>query len=157
MSRTAFSTRIPYRAGLAGAAVVVLLTACGGDDGGSGGGSSETARAAAESGSGAVGFCSQAEGLDQRVDAALDDLDGGDPSIVDAFRQIATELRDIPAPAAIRSDWTAMAAGLDRMADAFDDLDITDLDSLESLDQAEGNLNEASASVEDYLSAECGN
>ena len=155
MSRTVFPTRIPYRAALAGAAVAVLLAACGGDDGGSATRAQETP-AAAEGGSEGIEFCSQAEGLDQRVDAALDDLDGGDPSIVDAFRQIATELRGIPAPAEISSDWTAMAAGLDRMADAFDDLDITDLDSLESLDQAEGNLTEASTNVEDYLSAECG-
>jgi hypothetical protein len=157
MSRTVFPTRTSFRAALAGAAVAVLLTACGGDDGD--GGLPDTAPAAGgdTSADPAVdAFCGEAEGLDQRVDAALSDLDGGDPSVVDAFRQIAIELRGISAPAEISSDWSAMAAGLDRMADAFDDLDITDLDSLDSLDAAEGDLDEASTSVEDYLSTECG-
>jgi hypothetical protein len=49
-----------------------------------------------------------------------------------------------------------MSAGLDRMADAFADLDITDLDSLDALDQAEGNLTEAGDNVDQYLSDECG-
>jgi hypothetical protein len=66
-------------------------------------------------------------------------------------------LRGIDAPDAIRSDWEAMAAGLDRMADAFADIDdITDLDSIESLDRAEGDLSTASTNVDTYLSDECG-
>jgi hypothetical protein len=154
MSPTVFPTRTPFRAAVAGAAVAVLLTACGGDDGGTGSGSPGTARAAGDST--ADGFCSEAADLDERVDAALSDLDGGDASVVDAFRQIAIELRGISAPAEIRADWTAMAAGLDRMADAFADVDITDLDSLDSLDDAEGDLTEASTRVEDYLDSECG-
>jgi hypothetical protein len=158
MFRTVSSTRIPYRAAVAGAAVAVLLTACGGDDSPTTAGAPETARAAGGSTDAAAvdAFCGEAEDLDQRVDSALSDLDGGDPSVVDAFRQIATELRGITAPAQISADWTAMAAGLDRMADAFADLDITDLDSLDSLDDAEGDLTEASTRVEDYLSDECG-
>ncbi len=159
MFRTVSSTRIPYRAAVAGAAVAVLLTACGGDDSPTTGGAPETARAAGGNttdASAVDAFCAEAEDLDQRVDSALSDLDGGDPSVVDAFRQIATELRGITAPAQISADWTAMAAGLDRMADAFADLDITDLDSLDSLDDAEGDLTEASTRVEDYLSDECG-
>ena len=54
-------------------------------------------------------------------------------------------MRGIEAPDAISSDWGAMAAGLDRMADAFAGIDdITDLDSLEALDRAEGDLTSAS-------------
>ena len=106
---------------------------------------------------GAADFCTQAAGMDERVDSALSDLEGNDPSVTDAFRQIATELRGIDAPDAIRSDWEAMAAGLDRMADAFADIDdITDMDALESLDRAEGDLTTASTNVETYLSDECG-
>ncbi|SDZ12605.1 hypothetical protein SAMN05660209_04761, partial [Geodermatophilus africanus] len=61
------------------------------------------------------------------------------------------------APDAIRSDWEAMAAGLDRMADAFAGVDsLTDLDSLEALDQAEGDLTTAGRNVDDYLADECG-
>jgi hypothetical protein len=83
-------------------------------------------------------------------------MEDDDPSVSEAFHQIATELRGITAPEAITADWESMAAGLDRMADAFADLDITDLDSLDSLDQAEGDLTEASTNVDDYLSEECG-
>jgi hypothetical protein len=152
MSRTARPTVMPCRAGLAGAAAVVLLTACGGDGGGSASGSPEAGAAPA-----ATDFCSQAAGMDERVDSALSDLEGNDPSVTDAFRQIATELRGIDAPEAITADWEAMAAGLDRMADAFADIDsITDMDAIESLDRAEGDLTEASTNVDAYLSDECG-
>jgi hypothetical protein len=159
MSRTARPTVSLCRAGVAGAAAVVLLTACGGDGGGSASDSPEAISTVAErtAAPGAADFCTQAAGIDQRVDSALSDLEGNDPSVTDAFRQIATELRGIDAPAAITSDWEAMAAGLDRMADAFAGIDsITDLDALESLDRAEGDLTTASTNVETYLSDECG-
>jgi hypothetical protein len=154
MSRTARPIPILVRAGVAAAAAAVLLTACGGDDGGTATGPAESTGAAA--GDADSGFCSQAAGIDQRVDAALSDREGDDSSLPDAFRQIAVELRDIDAPAAIASDWAAMAAGLDRMADAFSDVDITDLDSLESLEAAEGGLTAASENVDAYLGDECG-
>jgi hypothetical protein len=162
MTRTVRSTLSPCAAGLAGVAAVLLLTGCGGGGGDTATGSSESSRAAAgdaqdaTEASGSDEFCTQAAGIDQRVDSAMSDLDGNDPSVAEIFRQIATELRGITAPRAISADWTAMATGLDRMADAFADLDITDLDSLESLDEAEGNLTDASTHVEDYLSDECG-
>jgi hypothetical protein len=151
----------PIRVGVAGAAAAVLLAACGGGSSEAGSatptpaaGPSEEGTAAAEGGD---DFCTQAAGIDQRVDAALSDLEGDDPSVPGAFRQIATELRGIDAPHAIRSDWEAMAAGLDRMAGAFADIDsITDLDSLEALEQAEGDLTTASRNVDDYLADECG-
>jgi hypothetical protein len=151
----------PYRAAVAGAAAVLLLTACGGGSGdtaavspdptGAGTGGSGTTAAAGRS-----GFCSHAAGIDQRVDAALSDMDDGVASLPEVLRQIGDELRDIAAPAEITADWKAMATGLDGMADAFADFDITDLDSLDALDQAEGNLTEASTDVERYLSDECG-
>jgi hypothetical protein len=143
--------------GVAGAAAVIVLAACGGSatpaakttdvEG------TDAATSAAPS---AADFCTQAAGIDHRVDAALSDLEAGDPSLADAFRQVAVELRQIDAPEPITAEWAAMAAGLDRMAEAVADLDITDLDSLESLDRAEVGLNAASAEVESYLSDECG-
>jgi hypothetical protein len=158
MSRS--RTPIPYRAALAGAAAVLLLAAC------DGGGRSTAADSPAPSGAGdssgttaaagASEFCSRAAGIDQRVDAALSDLDDDIPSLPEVFRQIADELRGISAPAEITADWEGMATGLDGMADAFADFDITDLDSLDALDQAEGNLDAASTNVEEYLSDECG-
>ncbi len=156
MTRTLRPAATLFRAGVAGAAAVVLLTACGGSGGG-GGGERDAAAASDDTAAPAAGdFCSQAGDIDERVDAALSDLDGGDTSLSDAFSQIAVELRGITAPAAITSDWEAMAAGLDRMADALADFDITDLDSLDSLDEAEGDLTTSSENVEAYLSDECG-
>jgi hypothetical protein len=162
MSRTVRPTRSPSHravAGLAGVAAALLLTACGGDGGGSG--AEPTGAAGADPGetttsAGAGEFCTQAADIDERVDSALADMEDDDPSVSEAFHQIATELRGITAPEAITADWASMAAGLDRMADAFADLDITDLDSLDVLDQAEGDLTEASTNVDDYLSEECG-
>jgi hypothetical protein len=155
MTRTGRRDLQLFRVGVAGAAAVVLLAACG-DGGSSGAESPETTRAAGEAtGEGAGDFCDRAAGIDERVDAALEDMEG-DPSIADAFRQIADDLRAVEAPEPITADWGSMAAGLDRMADAFEQVDVTDLDSLEVLEQAEGDLTEASSRVDDYLGDECG-
>ena len=153
---------IPCRAGVAAAAAVVLLAACGGDGGDSAGdatpipSAAETAAAGTASASGDEDFCSQAAGLDERVDEALSGIGDGDPSVTDAFRQIAGELRAVEAPAPIAADWEALAGGLDRMADAFTDLDITDPDSLTALEDVEGQLSTASENVDTYLREECG-
>lgn len=156
MSRNLSPAAKLFRAGAAGASAFVLLTACGGGDGGGENEPDATAASDATTAPDSGDFCSQAGDIDERVDAALSDLDGGDTSLSDAFSQIAVELRGISAPAAITSDWEAMAAGLDRMADALEDFDITDLDSLDSLDDAEGDLTTSSENVEAYLSDECG-
>ena len=76
--------------------------------------------------------------------------------MADAFRQLADELRGLEAPDAISSEVVAMADGLDRMAEAFDGIDITDPETLTALDDAEGNLSEASDKVDDFLRDECG-
>jgi hypothetical protein len=150
MSRTGNACRA-----VLGGAVLVLLAACGGgdDDGGTAAGTDAAESATASDGS---DFCTQAAGIDQRVESAMSDLEGDDPSVQDAFRQIAEELRAIDAPEAIASDWDAMAGGLDRMAEAFADFDITDADSLAALEEAEGNLTSAGTRVETYLRDECG-
>ena len=77
------------------------------------------------------------------MDAALPDLEGDDPTVPDAFHQIATESRGTDAPDAIGSDPEVMAADLDRMADASIDVDtVPDVDSPEALEQVEGDLTE---------------
>ena len=159
MSATARRALDLFRVGVGGAAAVVLLAACGG--GAPEADSSTTTAATGQSEEGAAApagtadFCSRAAGIDERVDSALADVPG-DPSLTDAFRTIADDLRGIEAPAAIASDWNAMAAGLDRMADAFGQVDVNYLDSLEALDRAEGDLTTAGDHVDDYLSDECG-
>ena len=162
MSRTPRPIPTMIRACAAGAAAVVLLTAGGGDGDSTAADSPRTSSAVDADGSDAAvvpassDFCHEAAGIDTRVDAALADLDDGDASLSAAFHQIAVELRGIAAPAAINSDWDAMAAGLDRMGDALDDFDITDLDSLDALDAAEGDLTSSSDHVDTYLRDECG-
>ena len=158
MSRTLRRALSACRAVTAGAAVAVLLAACGGDDtpADSAGSATSAAGTATSAASGDGDFCDQAAGIDERVDAAMSDLEGDDPSVADAFRQLATELRGLEAPAAISADWEALSGGLDRMAQAFTDLDLTDPDSLDALDQAEGDLSTASDNVETYLRDECG-
>ena len=150
------------RAGVAGAAAVVLLAACGGDGGESATDSPATASAAESSAaettaaSGAEDFCTQAAGIDERVDSALSDLGGDQPSVPDAFRQAAEEVRAIDAPGEIATDWEALAGGLDRIGDALSNIDITDPESLATLEDVEGDLSTASTNVENYLRDECG-
>jgi hypothetical protein len=164
MSRTLRRARSACRVTIAGAAVAVLLAGCGGDDSptesaaGSAANSAGSSTSAAGEGTTAASgdFCAQAATIDQRVDEALSDLQGDDPSVADAFRQLAAELRGLDPPEAISADWEALSSGLDRMAQAFADLDLTDPDSLAGLDAAEGELSTASSNVEDYLRDECG-
>ena len=150
------------RAGVAGAAAVILLAACGGDGGESATDSPATASAAESSAaettatSGAEDFCTQAAGIDERVDSALSDLGGDQPSVPDAFRQAAEEVRAIDAPGEIATDWEALAGGLDRIGDALSNIDITDPESLATLEDVEGDLSTASTNVENYLRDECG-
>jgi hypothetical protein len=147
------------RSAVLAGAVVLSLAACGGgdDDAGSAASTSSSAEATESApASGSSDFCTRAAGLDQRVEDALSDLEGADPSVSDAFTHIAEELRAMDPPEQIASDWDAMAAGLDRMAQAFADFDITDPDSLTALEQAEGDLSTASGNVETYLRDECG-
>jgi hypothetical protein len=159
MSSTAHLTLTACRTGLTGAGAVVLLAACGGGDSSSdSAASSDVATDAADTSAPAAdtGFCTQAAGIDDRVDAAVADLDGGTASIPEAFRRLAVELRAIEPPTALAGDWETMAGGLDRMADAVADVDITDLSNLDALDAAEGDLSSASDHVETYLRDECG-
>ena len=155
MSRAVRRTLITCHTALTGAAAVVLLAACGG---GNSGADSTATESAAETtpGSGEADFCTQAAGIDERVDDALADLEGNDPSVAEAFRQIADELRAIKAPDEIATDWNALTSGLDRLSESFADFDVTDPESLAAMEQAEGDLSEASANVETYLRDECG-
>ncbi|WP_448628623.1 hypothetical protein [Geodermatophilus sp. URMC 64] len=136
---------------------VVLLVACGGDGGDAS--TDATATGAAEQSAPAGGegdFCTQAAGIDDRVEAAMSELDDGEASVSDAFRRLGEELRAIDAPEEIAADWDAMQQGLDRMADALAEADLTDPDSLGALEDAEGDLSTASDNVESYLRDECG-
>ncbi len=155
------SRHLTASARLVAATAAVLLTACGGDgdpaaDSSPASGAAEPSASESSAGSGGSDFCAQAAGIDQRVESALSDVEGADPSVSDAFRQISEELRTMEPPEAIASDWEALAGGLDRMAEAFTDFDVTDADSVAALEAAEGDLSTASENVETYLREECG-
>jgi hypothetical protein len=143
---------------LLGAAAAALLAGCGGGGYGSDASATSSAAdtAAATGAASDSAFCKKAADIDQRVDDGLAKLDDKDPSVSDAFRQLADELRAMDAPAAISSEWAALSDGLDRMADAFDNFDLTHPDSLTALDDAEGNLSTASDKVQHFLHDECG-
>jgi hypothetical protein len=157
MSGTVHTIRYACRAGVAAAGMVLLLAGCGGGDSQTGAAASPATSTSAETPapSGDADFCGKAAGIDDRVDAAVSNLEN-DPSVEDAFRQLTAELRAIEAPPSIAADWEAMAGGLERMADAFADVDITDLSTLDALDDAEGDLSAASDRVQTYLRDECG-
>jgi hypothetical protein len=147
------------RSGVAGAAVLVVLAACGGESTGDSSGESTAAQSSATetpAASDQDDFCAQAGGIDERVDSALSDLGNDDASVPDVFRQLAEELRAIEPPEEIAADWETQADGLDRIADALPDIDFTDPDSLETLDEIDRELSTASANVTDYLRDECG-
>jgi hypothetical protein len=134
-------------------AAVLLLTAC------SGGGGDDTSGSASEKSAAgttaaAGDFCSRAADLDERVDAAVASRD--DASVPDAFRDLATELRGIEPPAEIAADWETQADGLDQMADALAELDLTEPDSFAKLEELGAGLSTASDNVGTYLEANCG-
>jgi hypothetical protein len=134
-------------------ASVLLLTAC------SGGGGDDTSGSASEKSAAgttaaAGDFCSRAADLDERVDAAVASRD--DASVPDAFRDLATELRGIEPPAEIAADWETQADGLDQMADALAELDLTEPDSFAKLEELGARLSTASDNVGTYLEANCG-
>jgi hypothetical protein len=159
MSRIVRRTLTACRAFVVGTSAVLLAACGGGDDSGSDASASASASGTDAQETGAAGgddFCDRAAGIEQRVESAMSDLDEASTSVADAFGQVSEELRAIEAPDAIASDWAAMADGLDRMAEAFADLDITDPDSLAAVDDAEADLSTAATNVENYLRNECG-
>jgi len=152
VTRTAHRCLTVCRTSVAGAAAVVLLAACGGDGG------SSTANAdssAAETDTASGEFCDRAGDIDERVNEVLSQLDDGS-SVPEAIHATADELRAIEAPAAISDDWTALVDGLDQIADALADLDLTDGESVAALEDIGNRLDTASTNVENYLDEECG-
>jgi hypothetical protein len=154
MSSTEHGTRTVGRTVLATAGMGLLLAGCGGGTTDSAATASPATPATDSTAPpGDADFCDRAAGIDDRVDAAVSGAD--EDSLPDAFRQLTVELRAIDPPAAIADDWETMAGGLDRMADALADVDITDLSTLQALDDAQGDLTAAGDRVDTYLRDQC--
>jgi hypothetical protein len=151
------------RNGLAVAAAAVLLTACGGSD--SGGASASSSSAASSSASetsadaAASEFCSQAAKALSDLQPALSGQ--GDPaSLAPALQQAADQVRAIQAPSAIAADWTALADGIEQIAQAFATANVSDPASQAALQQRTteiiGQLSAPATNVQTYLAQKCG-
>jgi len=143
-------------------AAVVLLTACGGSDGdAAASGSGAASSSAAESGAGETGsgFCGQAAGALQHVEPAFADEE--DPAaLAPALHQAADDVRAIEAPPEIRSEWSALADGMEEFAQAFAEVDTADPASASAFRQRTteivGRLSTTATTVQAYLADECG-
>ena len=149
------------RSGLSVAAAVVLLSACGGsDEDSSAAGSSETSPSASETSAGSADseFCTEAASIQERVGASFTEADPS--SLGEVLQEGVTQIRGIEPPAEIASDWAALADGLEQIAAAFADVDLTDPAAQQQLGQKvaelQGPLDTASTNVENYLRDECG-
>jgi len=152
------------RSGLSVAAAVVLLTACGGSDEGTPAASSDTSEpsssAAESSGNSADSqFCTDADAIQERVGATLDEQ--SDPAALQqALRQGAAEIRALEPPQEIATDWNALADGVEQIAVSFESIDINDPNALATFEQEVGQLQAqlatASTNVGNYLRDECG-
>jgi hypothetical protein len=152
------------RSGLTVAAVVVLLSACSGSDEDSSAASSSSA-APSSSASESTGdsansqFCTEAADIQERVGSTLTDP-ANSGSLGQVLQEGVDEIRAIEPPAEIASDWGAFADGLERIAVAFTDVDVTDPAARQSLAavaaEVQQELGAASTNVENYLRDECG-
>jgi hypothetical protein len=154
------------RSGLAAAAAVVLLTACGGGDGDSTAAestsSSSTSSSASETTENTAPqadseFCTEAAAIQERVTASLTDPNTADLGQI--FTQAAQEISAIEPPAEIADDWAQFAAGIGEFA-AISQIDFEDPNAYaqwqQQATQIQAEYGSAFASVQTYLSTQCG-
>jgi hypothetical protein len=147
------------RSGLSVAAAVVLLAACGGsDEGGSASGSSESSASETSAAAADSEFCTEAGSIQERVSASFTEADPS--SLGQVLQEGVDQIRSIEPPAEIASDWAALADGLEQIAVAFADVDLSDPAAQQELGrkvaELQGPLDTASTNVENYLRDECG-
>lgn len=149
------------RAGLCAAAALVLLTGCGGSDKATDASTSTPTSGAAGTSAQAAGseFCTQAAGVESSVGSAV--TDSSDPAAVkEALQAAVAKIRAITPPSEIASDWTALADGVDEVATAFANVDVSNPSAVAGFEQSAGvlekQLSGPSANVEKYLADKCG-
>jgi hypothetical protein len=151
------------RSGLAVAAAVVLLSGCGGSDNKSASSSTSASRSSTAQSSAAGSdseFCTQAAAALQDVEPAFTGS-GDDPSaLATALQDAADKVRTIDPPTVIAKDWTALADGIEKFAQAFAGADVKDPAAAASLEQRTseilGGLTAAATKVQAYLATKCG-
>jgi hypothetical protein len=152
------------RSGLALAAAVVLLTACGGsdEDDSAAPTSSSTSSSAAETSAEPADseFCTQASAALEEVTPAFGTGQEDPAALATALQAAAERVRTIEPPAAIESDWTALADGIEQFAQLFATANPADPASQAEVQQRTGEilgtLSTAATNVQTYLSTECG-
>jgi hypothetical protein len=156
-------------------AALLLLAGCGGSDEGSSAassssGSSSSSAAPTTSGSpaapssaaspDAAAFCAEAVSLEQSVNETVGTASSDPTQLPPALQRLADQYAAIEPPAEIAADWNALADGLDQIAAAFAEVDLTDPAAQQALGQKiaelQGPLDTASTNVETYLRDECG-
>jgi hypothetical protein len=85
----------------------------------------------------------------------------GDPaSLAPALQQAADKIRAIKPPSEIAADWTAVADGIEQIAQAFAGANVTDPASASALQQRTtgiiGQLSAPATNVQNYLAEKCG-
>jgi hypothetical protein len=150
-----------HRVGLSVAAALVLLTACSGSDKQNSAASSTKASSASATSAQAAGseFCTQAAAIQSSVGSAV--TDSSDPATVkQALQTAVAKIRAIHPPSEIAADWSALANGVEQLATAFANVNVSDQAAVASFEQTAGNLEKQlsgpSANVEKYLGDKCG-
>jgi hypothetical protein len=150
------------RSGLSAAAALVLLTACGSSEGKESAASESSASSSSAAGTSAgesnSEFCTQAAGVQEQLSSTFDG--GSDPnSLPPALRDAADTVRSIEPPAALKSDWTTFADGIEQVAAAAQG-DLNDPNVVAALQQRLEGLQQefgtAFTNVDTYLRDECG-
>ncbi|MBB3677824.1 hypothetical protein [Modestobacter versicolor] len=171
------------KAGLSAAAAVVLLTACGGSDeepsaraGSSGSGSSSSSSSAAAgstapsssdapaggsaSSEQVAAFCSQAVTLEESVNASVEQAASDPTQLGPALQRLADQYAAVEAPPEVAGDWGTLVDGIQQLAGAASDIDVTDPAAAGQLQASLGGLEEqlttATAGIGTYAAANCG-
>ena len=105
-------------------------------------------------------FCTQAQALTTTLETAFSEEASDPTSVAQQFQQVASAMRALDPPAEISDDWETLASGLDQLAAAFAQFNPNDPASASSFaqqsQQLQTELTAAGASVEQYLTQECG-
>jgi hypothetical protein len=152
-----------FRSGLSVAAAVVLLSGCGGSGDDESASSSSSARSSAAGTSAEASgseFCTEAATALSSVEPAFNGAENDPGALAPALQEAADKVRAIDPPTEISADWTALADGIEQLAQAFASVDVNDPASATALQQRTaqviGTLTTSATSVQTYLAEKCG-
>lgn len=122
------------------------------EDGGSSGGSDPNSA-----------FCKDARSFSERFDDFDAEIGTDLSKAGDVFTQASDAMDSFDAPSEIADDWSLLSKALDRLGEAYGDIDFSDAESLDKLEsvasdiEAElGDIDSASERIDAYFSDVCG-